>query len=131
VSSEEDLMGFEDTLLSLEFELWNTMTASVDREAYFRERLIEDGGMTVMKPHGMMTRDACIKAAAEAPPVIDFRIDEPRVVRLTEDSGIVVYRMVHRREGQPTLAGGVTSVYVRREGRWWLAYHQVTPYGER
>lgn len=123
-------MGFDDTLLSLEFELWNAMTAPTDREAYFRERLTEDGGMTVMEPLCMVTRDQCLKEAAAAPRVVEFQIDDPRVLRLTDDSGMVIYTMSHRREGGPTLVGGVSSVYVRREDKWWLAYHQVTPYGE-
>jgi hypothetical protein len=129
-SSEEGLMDFAETLISLEYELWTAMTAPARRESFFRERLLDEGGLTVMEPLCMIDRETVIKEAAAAPPVLEFRIDEPRVIRLTDDSGLVVYHMTHRREGQPNRAGGVTSVYVRREGTWWLAYHQVTPYGE-
>ncbi|MFD0689981.1 nuclear transport factor 2 family protein [Actinomadura fibrosa] len=124
-------MDFDDTLLTLEYGLWDAMTAPTGRDAYFRERLLDDGGLTVMEPLCMIDRETCLKEAAAAPPVLEYDIESPRVIRLTEDSGLVVYHMTHRREGQPTLAGGVTSVYVRRDGKWWLAYHQVTPYGER
>ena len=123
-------MDFADTLISLEHRLWNAMTAPTGREAFFRERLLPDGGLTVTEPLCMIDRDTVLKEAAAAPPVREFRIDDPRVIRLTGDSGIVVYHMTHRREGEPTRAGGVSSVYVRRDGTWWLAYHQVTPYGE-
>lgn len=121
-------MSAEKELLELEFELWETMKADTGREAFFRERLIDDAMLTVLAPLEMMTRETCISEAAKAPAVIDFHLAEPRVISLTEDSAIVVYRMAHRRVGGEELAGGVASVYVRREGVWRLAYHQVTPY---
>ncbi|MFC5747183.1 DUF4440 domain-containing protein [Actinomadura rugatobispora] len=123
-------MDFAETLISLEYELWTAMTAPTRREAFFEERLIDEGGLTVMAPLCMIDRETVLKEAAAAPPVLEFELDDPRVIRQTDDSALVVYMMTHRREGHPKLVGGVTSAYLRRDGKWWLAYHQVTPYGE-
>jgi Zn-finger nucleic acid-binding protein len=56
-----------------------------------------------------------------------FTVEEPRVTSLTPDTAILVYRATGKRTGQPDYVALMSSIYVKRDGRWRLAHHQQTP----
>ncbi len=67
-------------------------------------------------------RDAIIAAlASEAPfPAPPPQIEDLKIVAATDDLAIVTYRITGRR------ASLRSSVWVRREGRWQMRFHQGT-----
>lgn len=95
--------------------------------AYYREHVTDDGIMVF--PDMVLSNDACIAAIERATPRAWFRIEEPRVMRLTEDSAVVTYRASAQRDAQPQDTALMSSVYVRRDGAWKLAFRQQTPLG--
>jgi hypothetical protein len=70
--------------------------------------------------------DACIAAMDQSPGWEETEISDARVVELGPDAAALTYRWRSRR-GDATYEAAMSSVYVRREGRWQLALHQQTP----
>jgi hypothetical protein len=52
---------------------------------------------------------------------------DPRVVALTDDSGVLVYRPVAQRAGKAPYSAVISSTFVRRDGACKLAFHQQSP----
>jgi hypothetical protein len=111
-------------LIALEHEGWEALVAG-DAARYYGERLTE--GALMAFPFGTMERADAITAMAAAPPWEQFSITEARVVELTADSGVVVYRVVARRPGEDPYAAIVSSTFTRVDGEWRLAFHQQSP----
>jgi uncharacterized protein DUF4440 len=119
-------MGMAETLLGLEYEQWKVLS-SEDGAAFYRDNLSEDARMAVPAPYGLMTRERVIREVEAAPPIVHYALNDPQVIPLSEDSGIVVYEMTQQRRGQEKFAAAISSVYARRNGRWQMTYHQQTP----
>lgn len=119
-------MAPDAMFLALEEEGWKALSTT-GGAAYYRECMTDDGIMVF--PGMVLSKDACIAAIEHAAPWSWFRIEEPRTMRLTEDSAIVIYRASAQRDGQPRYTALMSSVYVRRDGAWKLAFHQQTPLG--
>lgn len=112
-----------DHLLELEEKGWQALS-SAEPTDFCREWLADDAVMIV--PGMVIDRSAFLDAVAHEQPWASHRIEEPRVIQLTDDSAALVYRVKARRDGQPEFVGLLTSVYVRRAGRWRLSLHQQT-----
>ena len=113
-----------DRLLELEEQGWQALS-SVGSVEFCDEWLADDAVMIV--PGMVIDRATFFEAVAHEQPWASHRIEEARVVQLTDDSAALVYRVKAQRDGQPEFAGLMTSVYVKRTGRWQLALHQQTP----
>lgn len=111
-------------LVDVEREGWEALSSGRGG-AYYREHLTDDALMAFS--FGVMTRDEAIAAMESAPPWASYEMKDPRVVELTEDSGVVVYAVEARRDGQEPYSAVVSSTFVRRDGVWKLAFHQQTP----
>lgn len=108
----------KDELLRIEHEL-----GTGDGDAY-RRHLADDAVIVV--PGMVLDRDACIAAMDQSPGWDETDIADARVVELGPDAAALTYRWRSRR-GDATYEAAMSSVYVRREGRWQLALHQQTP----
>ena len=109
---------------------WNTPVGSAlcdgTASAFYGDLMSEDGVM-VLADGSVMTRDDVVTALAEAPPWSSYDIDDPRCVPLGDAAAALVYTGTGRRDGSDDFVGVMTSVYVRRDGRWALALFQQTP----
>ena len=112
------------SLIDVERAGWEALSSGRGG-AYYREHLTEDALMAFS--FGVMTRDEAIAGMESAPPWASYEIKDPRVVELTEDSGVVVYAVEARRDGQEPYSAVVSSTFVRQDGAWKLAFHQQTP----
>jgi Domain of unknown function (DUF4440) len=117
-------MDLEETLIAAEREGWTALTTA-DGGAYYREHLAANALMAF--PFGVIDRDQAIEAIESAPPWAEFELRDPRVVALTDASGVVVYSVVARRDGEGPYSAVVSSAFVREGGGWRLAFHQQTP----
>jgi uncharacterized protein DUF4440 len=117
-------MDLEETLIAAEREGWTALTTA-DGGAYYREHLAANALMAF--PFGVIDRDQAIEAIESAPPWAEFELRDPRVVALTDASGVVVYSVVARRDGEGPYSAVVSSTFVREGGGWKLAFHQQTP----
>lgn len=117
-------MDFDVDLLALERQGWQALADGRGGD-YYREHLADDA-LTAF-PFGVIGRAAVIEAMEQAPPWVSFELADAKVVELTEDSGVVVYRATAQRAGQRQYVAMISSTFVRRGGRWLLAFHQQTP----
>ena len=111
-------------LITLERQGWQALADGRGGE-YYGENLAEDALMAFT--FGVMGRDDAIAAMEQAPPWVTFELIDPRVVELTEDSAVVVYRANAQRAGQEPYSAMISSTFVHRDGRWLLAFHQQSP----
>jgi hypothetical protein len=116
----------EHELIALERRGWEALSSD-GGGAYYREHLADDAVMAF--GFGVLSREQALAAMSSAPPWATFEIDEPRVVELTADSAVVVYRVRAQRAGDAPYEAVASSTFVRRGGTWQLAFHQQTPAG--
>lgn len=115
-------MELEEHLLGLEEQFWK---GDAD---FYRLSLTDDSLMVFAEPIGILTKDRTIETLASSPRWGEIRFEDVHMVQLAEDSAIVAYKAVARREGAGSgYSALVSSAYVRRGGSWKLAFHQHTP----
>ena len=124
--------GHRLTVVSVELD-WNSELIQVERrgwealcsdeaEVYYRQHMTEDALMAF--PFGVMDKEEALSAMAGAVPWSHYEMQNPRVVPLGQDSGVVVYSVTAQREGQDPFSAVLSSTFVRRDGDWKLAFHQ-------
>ena len=113
-----------DRLHELEEQGWQALS-SPDPVKFCEEWLADDAVLIV--PGMVIDRATFLKALADEQPWAGHHIEQPRAVELTDDSAALVYRVTAQRDGQPEFVALMTSVYVKRAGRWQLVVHQQTP----
>jgi hypothetical protein len=91
---------------------------------YYRQHLTDDALMAFS--FGVLEREQAIVAMESAQPWASFEMTDVRVVELSADSAVVVYRVQARRAGEDPYDAMIASTFVRR-GVWKLAFHQQTP----
>jgi hypothetical protein len=114
----------EHTLLALEDEGWRALSS--DWGAEFFGQLLTANSLMVF-PGIVLSKDRALAEIAKAPPWAEFRVDELRVVRLTEQSAVLTYRATAHRAGEPEYHALMSSMYVENGGSWRMAFHQQTP----
>ncbi|WP_188111394.1 nuclear transport factor 2 family protein [Nocardioides antri] len=117
-------MSVLDELVRMETEGWQALTTPSGAD-YYDEHLTANAMMAF--PFGVMGREEAVESLRAGDPWASFEISEPQVVELTDDSAILVYRASAQREGAPAYTAVMTSVFVREDGRWLLAFHQQSP----
>jgi hypothetical protein len=113
-----------DRLLELEERGWQALS-SPDPLKFCEEWLADDA--VIIVPGMVIDRATFLQAVAHEQPWASHHIEEPLSIRLTNETAALVYGVRARRDGQPEFAGLLTSVYVKRRGRWQLVLHQQTP----
>jgi hypothetical protein len=119
-----EMTASEEVLLELERQGWEALSSS-QGGAYYREHLTDNALMAF--PFGVLTRAETIDAMESAPPWESFEINDSRIVGLTVDSGVLIYRVAARRAGEEQYSAVISSTFVRRQGAWKLAFHQQSP----
>jgi hypothetical protein len=118
----EEHMNLQRQILDLEEQFWR---GGAD---VYRSNLAADALM-VFGPAGVLDRDAIVAGIEGGQRWDDVAIADVRVVELTGDVCLVTYRADARRGADETYAALVSSVYVRRDDAWRLAFHQHTAGG--
>ena len=115
-------MELIEELLKLDYGFWN---ATQDPD-FYRDHMADDG--LAVFSMGVMAKDAAIASTSgdQVTAWTDIRIEDPRLLQLTDDVAALVYKGSAKRDGEPYSAHS-TSVYVRRDGDWKLAIHQQSP----
>ena len=79
-------------------------------------------------PGGMIIEGKkAILESMGAQPWKSFQLKEPRMLSLSEDAAVTVYKATAQREGNAPYVALISSAYTRSEGQWKLALHQQTP----
>jgi hypothetical protein len=78
-------------------------------------------------PGMVLTKPQTIDAIANGPRWNSVDFTDQRLVRLTPDAVVLVYRASGSRDGGDPYSALVSSVYVARDGEWKVALHQQSP----
>jgi len=114
-------------LIALEEEGWRALSDGPEAATAFYERVLDDA-VVMLLPGGLRLDDrATVIASLAGPPWASYDLESPRVLPLGEDTAVVTYGVVARRDGAAPYSALMSSVYVRRGGRWRLVLHQQTP----
>jgi hypothetical protein len=113
--------SFAQELIQVERRGWEAL-CSTDAVTYYQQHLAADALMAF--PFGVMDREEVLRAMAAARPWASFDMENPRVIQLGPDCGVLVYAVTAQREGQETFAAVLSSTFVRRDDNWRLAFHQ-------
>jgi hypothetical protein len=118
-------MELEQQLLDIERKLWT------NDAVFYKHNLIEES-LLVFPETGVITRsvavDAIVAENAEGRRWAEVQFDDVRSLQLADEAALLTYkvaaRWAHDKSKTSALA---SSVYVKRNGAWKLAFHQQTP----
>jgi hypothetical protein len=111
-------------LIELEKAGWTSLCDGTGADFY--GATMTPDGLMILADGSVMTRDDVVGALAQAPPWVDFEMDDVRVVPIAENSAALVYVGRAHRDGNDSFVAVMTSVYVRSGGPWRLAIYQQT-----
>ncbi len=114
----------DEEFVALERAGWNALAGPQGAE-YYRQHLSADALMAF--PFGVIDRAQAIGAIEAAEPWSHYALTDAKVVRLADGAAVVAYDVTAQRPGQPEFSAIVSSTFVRRDGRWQLAFHQQSP----
>lgn len=119
-------MAHDSELIEIERRLW-TNDAAFYEDALIKEALLVLPAAGVIAKH--LVVDAILAENADGRRCADVEFDEVRSLSLADDAAVLTYRVAARRDPQsPKGWARASSVYVRRNGKWKLAFHQHTPF---
>ena len=106
-------------LLEMERRFW------LDGADFYRQNLAGDVLM-VFPGVGAIGRADIIAGVEDAPRWIEVEIENEHTRDLAPDARLLCYRAAARRQEGAEYSAFVSSVYVRRDDAWKLAFHQHT-----
>jgi hypothetical protein len=118
-------MELEKQLIDIERNLWT------NDAVFYKNSLLEEA-LLVFPETGVITRDVAVDAIltenAEGRRWAEVEFGKIRSLRLADDVALLTYRVAARWEhDQSKNSALASSVYVKRDGVWKLAFHQQTP----
>lgn len=122
-------MELEKQLLDIERKLWTN-------DPVFYENNFIDTALLVFPETGVITRNVAVAAIstenAEGRKWAEVEFDKVRSLRLADDAVLLTYTVAARWEHQQSRSLALaSSIYVKRDDAWKVAFHQQTPLDER
>lgn len=115
-------MDTQNALLDLERRFW------MADAPFFQEHVHERCLLAFRQMAGVMTAGEVANTVKGTPRWEEVKIAEPHSLALADDVFAVSY-LAHARRAGERYDARVSSVYVKRDGRWKLAFHQHTAVG--
>lgn len=95
---------------------------------FYTGNLAADAVMVFADPVGVLRRERIVETIAAAPRWRSVTFEDVSLVELAPNVRLLTYRArAERQDELSPYAALVSSAYVRRDGRWQLAFHQQTP----
>lgn len=111
-----------ETFEALERKFWQ------GDATFYADNLSADALMAFPEPVGVLTRSRIVDSLRGAPRWSTVTFEQTEFRELDEDTALLVYTARARRPGEPRdYVAIASSIYVRRDGRLQLAFHQQTP----
>jgi uncharacterized protein (TIGR02246 family) len=107
----------------LERRGWEALSGP-DGAAFYDDAMADDGLMVF--PGMVMDKATAIATIREVQPWSRFELSKMRTTA-DENAALVTYSAKAQRARQPEYEAVMSSVYVRRDGRWLLLLHQQSP----
>jgi ketosteroid isomerase-like protein len=114
-------------LARIEEQGWKALSSAGDAAREFYGSLLADDALMLFPGGLLIEGKEPILGSMGDRPWKSFRLEDLRVLPLSEEVGVVVYRVMAEREGRDTYEALISSTYARRGGEWTLVVHQQTP----
>lgn len=111
-------------LLALERAGWHALCESAGSDFY--GSLMSEDALMVLVNGTVLDRDAVVSSLRDAPAWDNFDIEEPRVVSISDDAAVLVYRATATRGQEPPFRALMSSVYTVSEDEVHLVLYQQT-----
>jgi hypothetical protein len=116
----------DDELAVLEREGWDALSTSGEAARAFFEHVLDDNVVMLLPGGTALDERAGIIESMSGQPWTRFSLGDVRTFRPTPVTGLVTYGVDAERDGQ-TYSALMSSLYVRRDTGWKMAFHQQTP----
>lgn len=125
---ERDMHEFPDQLIDIERKLWT------NNAVFYKDNLTEDC-LLVFAETGVISRDVAVDAIRkeneEGRRWAEVDLDKIHRVSFAVNVALLNYRVKARWEHEELpITALASSLYVNREGKWKLAFHQQSPIKE-
>jgi hypothetical protein len=117
-----------EELFELEERGWQALSTGQEEAREFYRPLLSEDSTMVFPGELRLTGKESILASMGALPWVSFRLTDYQALSLPEGGGMVIYRVTAQREGSEPYRALVSSLYLKRQGRWNLVFHQQTPF---
>ena len=113
-------------LIELEAQGWQALCSEGEASKKFYSSVLCNDAVMLF-PGGLLIdgKEKILEFLA-AQPWKSFQIEVPQVISLSENAGVLVYRITAQREGSDPYVALISSTYVLSDGMWKLALHQQT-----
>jgi hypothetical protein len=116
---------FPEHLVGIERKLWT------NDAVFYHDNLTEDC-LLVFPETGVISRDVAVDAIRrenqQGRRWAEVEFDQIHTLRLAENAALLIYRVVARWEHEKSKTVALaSSLYVKRDDTWKLAFHQQTP----
>lgn len=119
-------MSADNELESIERKGWDALVAGGSDARDFYDGILTDSP-TMLLPGGLILRDRGVMLQTMGDsPWGSFEISDLVASEPAPDTGLVTYSVVAHR-GDDEYSALLSSLYVRVDGDWRLAFHQQTP----
>jgi hypothetical protein len=113
-------------LIELEEQGWRALSSTGEAAARFYESVLDDAAMMLL-PGGMVLDErATIVTSMAGQPWSSYELHDMKILQLTDAAAVLTYRALARRRNAGEYAAVMSSIYVRRDTGWKLAFHQQT-----
>jgi len=114
-------------LIELEEQGWQALSSEGEASKKFYSSVLCDDAIMLFPGGILMNGKEEILASLAAQPWRSFQIEELQVIFLSENAGVLIYRVTAQREGSAPYVALISSTYIRSDGTWKLILHQQTP----
>ena len=114
-------MPNKEQLYEIEKNFWTGDTR------YYRENLAEKCMVVFTEMAGLKTREEVASMITDPQRWQDLRLTDQNAIDLADGAVLLSYRATARRENGEPYEARVSTVYVKEQGRWKMAFHQQTP----
>jgi hypothetical protein len=119
--------ALEDTLLRLERRFWEVRPGRAAQ--LYREALVNEALLVLPAPAGVLDKADCIAVFDDTNASWSgYEIADARALELSDETALLTYSATAFREDDiAPYRALISSVYVLRDAKWLLAFHQQTP----
>lgn len=113
-------------LIDLEEQGWRTLSTEGDAAKKFYASVLREDAVMLF-PGGMRIegRERILESLGTQP-WQSYRIEDPKVVKLSDEAATLTYKVTARRKGSDAYVALISSTYARNNV-WQLVVHQQTP----
>lgn len=114
-------------LIELEEQGWQALSSAGEASKKFYSAVLHDDAIMLFPGGILINGKEKILESLAAQPWQSFQIKEPQVISLSENAGVLVYKVTAQRKGDDLYVALVSSTYLLSDGTWKLVLHQQTP----